>query len=500
MSSNLPERPNVVFILTDDQGAWALGCAGNDEIRTPNLDRLAQSGVRFENYFCTCPVCSPARATIMTGCIPSQHGVHDFIRIRQGQNPLLGKGDGRAIEYLRGQTGYTDVLAEHGYTCGISGKWHLGDECHPQKSFSYWRVSALGNCGYKRTPVVREDDPEPQWDTRYFTDVITDGAIEFIEQHASDESPFYLSCHYTAPHSPWQRGHHPEDTFDRYYNDCPFESVPNVPLNPTQMQRPWLEPDAANRRELLSGYFTAVEEMDKGVGRILDSIESRGLRENTLVFFTSDNGMNMGHHGIFGKGNGTFPLNMFDTSVKVPAIVSCPGSVPGGLVRDELLSHYDLFPTILDCVGANAPEAAHPRPGRSFAPLLRGQDLSGPERIVVHNEYGLVRMIRSRRWKYVHRHPFGPHELHDLAADPCEEHNLVGCPEHADRTISMKRELDEWFARHADPARDGLREAVAGTGQLDLAGVAARGRMNFGVPPKVVGDVETSEATEKATP
>ena len=487
--SALPGRPNIVFILTDDQGAWALGCAGNSEIHTPNLDRLAQSGVRFENYFCTCPVCSPARATIMTGCIPSQHGVHDFIRIRQGQNPLLGRGNGRAIEYLRGQTGYTDVLAQQGYTCGISGKWHLGDECHAQKSFSYWRVSALGNGAYYRTPMVTESDPEPKWDERYFTDVITDGAIEFIDQHAADDAPFYLSCHYTAPHSPWQRRHHPEATFDRYFSDCPFESVPDVPINPTQMQRHWLEPDGSSRRELLSGYFAAVEEMDKGVGCILDSLEARGLRENTLVFFTSDNGMNMGHHGIFGKGNGTFPLNMFDTSVKVPAMVSCPGSIPEGQVRQELLSHYDIFPTILECVGADAPETKRPRPGRSFAPLLRGEELAGPERVVVHNEYGLVRMVRSRQWKYVHRHPFGPHELYDLRSDPGEDRNLADGPEHADRIVSMKHELDEWFALHADPARDGLHESVAGTGQIDLAGVAAQGRPNFESPPKVVGQV-----------
>jgi len=494
MRKNPPIRPNIIFILTDDQGAWALGSAGNPEIQTPNLDRLAQTGVRFGNYFCTCPVCSPARATIMTGCIPSQHGVHDFIRIRQGQNPLVGKGDGRAIEYLRGQSSYTDVLAQHGYTCGLAGKWHLGDECHPQKSFSFWRVSALGNGAYYRTPVVREDDPEPRWETRYFTDVITDSALEFLDQHASDERPFYLSCHYTAPHSPWQRQHHPPETFDRYYRDCPFESVPNVPLNPTQMRRPWLEPNAANRRELLSGYFAAVEEMDKGVGRILDALEEKGLRESTLVFFTSDNGMNMGHHGIFGKGNGTFPLNMFDTSVKVPAIVSCPSRIPAGQIRDELLSHYDIFPTILECAGAAAPEPARPRPGRSFAPLLRGEGLSGPERVVVHHEYGLVRMIRSRRWKYVHRHPFGPHELYDLEADPGEECNLAEHPEHTSRIVRMKAELDEWFARYSDPARDGLHEAVAGTGQLDLAGVAAQGRPNFGPVPEVVGDVPSAPA------
>ena len=488
MASIDPARPNIVLILTDDQGAWALGCAGNPEIHTPNLDHLADTGTRFENWFCTCPVCSPARATILTGRIPSQHGVHDFIRIRQGRNPLLGGGDGKAIEYLEGQTAYTDLLSENGYTCGLSGKWHLGDECRPQKNFSFWRVSALGNCAYYRTPMVHEDGRPVEWDTRYFTEVVTDNALEFLAQQKASLTPFYLSCHYTAPHSPWQRKHHPPDTFDKYYDHCPFESVPNVPVNPTQMRRNWLEPDAANRRELLSGYYAAVEEMDKGVGRILACLDANGMRQNTLVLFTSDNGMNMGHHGVYGKGNGTFPLNMFDTSVKVPAIASWPGSVGQGQVRSELLSHYDVFPTLLDLAGIPQPEASPPRPGRSLAPLLTGGTLHGPERVVVYNEYGLVRMIRSRHWKYVHRHPFGPHELYDLQRDPGELDNVAAAAENAARIAEFKAELDEWFVRHADPRRNGLHEAVTGRGQMNLAGPAARGEPNFGPIPDVVGE------------
>ena len=156
MAEEQDKKTNVVFILTDDQGPWAAGCYGNPEIRTPNIDRLAAEGTRFQNFFIATPVCSPSRATYLTGRIPSQHGVHDFIRIRQGRNPLLlgERGDGKAIEYLAGQTAYTDILASHGYCCGLSGKWHLGDECHPQKSFSFWRVNALGNGNYRRTPVV----------------------------------------------------------------------------------------------------------------------------------------------------------------------------------------------------------------------------------------------------------------------------------------------------------------------------------------------------------
>ena len=123
-------RPNVIVILSDDQGPWAAGCYGNPEIRTPNIDRLAATRMRFDRFFVATPVCSPSRATLLTGRIPSQHGVHDWLR--------GGNVDPGAIRYLEGEVAYTDVLARHGYTCGLSGKWHLGDSLHPQHAFTDW--------------------------------------------------------------------------------------------------------------------------------------------------------------------------------------------------------------------------------------------------------------------------------------------------------------------------------------------------------------------------
>jgi arylsulfatase A-like enzyme len=478
MASRNPERPNILFVLADDQGYWAMGCAGNPEIHTPNLDRIAAMGMRFENFFCTSPVCSPARASILTGRIPSQHGVHDWLRkgnLDAARTPGQGWGDDREIEYLAGMRAYTDVLAAHGYVCGISGKWHLGDSLNPQKSFTYWNIFPYGGGDYYNGYFIREGRIER--DTRYLTDVITEGGLEFLDAQAEGDSPFYLSVHYTAPHSPWEKGQHPEDLV-ALYQDCPFETCPEEPVG-----HPWQINSAPRgrgekRHELLGGYYAAITGLDRGVGQLLDRLETLGVPENTLVIFTGDNGMNMGHHGIWGKGNGTFPQNMYDTSVKVPALIARSGYVPQSVVVDHLLSHYDIFPTLLDYLGFENPDAAA-LPGQSFAPLLRGEVAPERDHVVVFDEYGPVRMIRTRAWKYVHRYPYGPHELYDLINDPAEARNLVDDPAQAARLMEMEAELEAWFARYVDPHCDGAKEPVTGKGQVDLPGVAGLGRRAF---------------------
>jgi choline-sulfatase len=472
-STNL-DHPNVVVILTDDQGCWAMGCAGNGELRTPNLDRLAAAGMRFENLFCASPVCSPARASLLTGRIPSQHGVHDWIRA--GNSPSEPDKGGRLTEYLAGLTGYTEILATQGYTCGMSGKWHLGDSVHPQKAFSFWEVHARGGGPYYDAPMISKGAESET--PGYVTDVITDNALRFLGDQEEEHSPFYLSVHYTAPHSPWDRGNHPDAVYDDYYDNCPFESTPFLPMHPWQVNSAPQGTDEERRRELLSGYYAAVEEMDRNVGRILDRLEAMGVRENTIIFFTSDNGMNMGHHGIYGKGNGTFPQNMYDTSVKVPGLISRPGHIPEGVISQAIISHYDFMPTLIDYLGMWNPTAVQ-LPGRSFAPLLRGEKGDERDAIVVYDEYGPVRMIRNREWKYVHRYPYGPHELYHLADDPDEETNLTDAEEHAGIRTKLRAQLEAWFVRYVDPARDGTKEPVTGKGQLGLCGPAAQGEENF---------------------
>ena len=450
------KKTNILFILTDDQGYWSLGSYGNKDVISPTLDGLAENGARFENCFCVSPVCSPARASIFTGRIPSQHGVHDW----------LDEHHKDTVEYLKGQDTFVKVLSENGYKCGLSGKWHLGNSAEIQQGFSEWYVHEKGGGPYYNAPMYKNGvlTEEP----RYITDATTDYGIEFIEKCAKNDEPFYLSLHYTAPHAPWGEEHHPKELLD-LYKDCKFESCPREDYHPWKI-RETFEGTEEERIAILRGYFGAITGVDRGIKKVLDKLNELGILEDTLVIFTSDNGMNMGHHGIFGKGNGTSPQNMYETSVKIPMIISHKNHLPEGKVYKGLYSHYDIMPTILEYVGINysSPIAL---PGKSFCEVLTGGKENEEKDVVVFDEYGPVRMIRNREWKYIHRYPFGPHELYCLANDPDEKVNLIDVPEYQNKVREMRMRLEKWFVKYVNPEIDGAKEPVFGAGQKGLAGV-----------------------------
>ena len=471
MSSKNSDKPNIICILTDDQGAWALGCYGNNELQTPHIDKLASEGIRFTNFFCTSPVCSPARASLLTGLMPSQHGVHDWIR--EGNAGLDGK------TYLEGLDAYTEYLHAHGYNCGLSGKWHLGNSQLRQKGFSHWYAHQKGGGDYYGAPMIR--DGVEVVETEYITDLITDDAMRFIAENAKEDSPFYLSLHYTAPHSPWIN-QHPKQ-FVSMYDDCPFNSCPREQPHPWNLfvKVPDAIPESIwnNPKEHLQGYYGAISAMDWNIGRVVNQIETLGLKENTLIIFISDNGFNCGHHGIWGKGNGTYPQNMYDTSVKVPAIFCHPGSIPAGMVSNSILSGYDFMPTLLGYL--NIPYSAKSKPGKDFSNILKGNmnQQTHHEAIVVYDEYGPVRMIRTNEWKYVHRYPDGPNELYHISEDIDERINLVGDDSFVHIAADMKLSMENWFKKYTDPDRDGTKELVTGKGQIDLVGARGEGRKAF---------------------
>jgi arylsulfatase A-like enzyme len=453
MASRNPQRPNVLFILSDDQGAWAMHCAGNADIVTPALDRIAANGVRFTSFFCTSPVCSPARASLLTGEIPSRHGVQDWIR-----DGNVGPG---RIDYLDGLPLLTDVVAAAGYRCGLIGKWHLGASDVPRAGHVTWFAHASGMSPYYDAPMV--DERKPCTVARYLTDELTDRALAFVDDESMRAEPFWLALNYTAPHYPWIDSHPPQYT--SLYADCAFSSCPQEAPHPfSATGNPATDEGQRRPRESLVGYFAAVTAMDAGIARVLAHLDASGLATSTLVIFMSDNGMNCGHHGIWGKGNGTRPQNMYDTSVKVPALFMQPSRIAPA-VRDDLVSGYDLFPTLLDYLGVvDAPKRK--RPGRSFRALLENGASSIDREVVVYDEYGPVRMVRTREWKYVHRIPDGPHELYDLAHDPGERTNRFGDSATAAIASALRARLDDWFAEYVDPLQDAARHAVTGCGQL----------------------------------
>lgn len=481
-------RPNIILILSDDQGPWAMGCAGNEEIFTPNIDRLAAEGTRFDGFYCASPVCSPSRATLLTGQIPSQHGVHDWL-----SGGSMPEPDRPTIQYLEGKPSYTQVLAEHGYTCGLSGKWHLGDSLVPQHGFTHWFTHQEGGGPYYDAPMIRNGEAVTQ--PGYLTDAITDDALAFIDDHYHEDASFYLGVHYTAPHSPWIDSH-PQDYLD-LYADCAFETIPRDPVHPWSIPGLAPEPESDLWRAQLQGYFAAITAMDANIGRILNRLDEHGLAGNTIVWFLSDNGFSTGHHGIWGKGNATWPLNMMDNSVRVPAIVRYPEVIPAGVVRSEMVSAYDFAHTLLDQVGLVMPNDSR-LPGHSFASLFNTEDGSDRDHIVIMDEYGPVRMIRTPAWKYIHRYPYGPNELYDMARDSEERHNVVDDPARTEIVTLLRGELQRWFHRYVDPAVDGIHEAVTGTGQLRRAGTGNDGLPAYEQGQRIAKEEQATGASSKA--
>ncbi len=467
----MAKKPNIVFILSDDQGPWAMHCAGTTDLITPNLDQLAKTGMRFDNFYCSSPVCSPARASILTGKMPSAHGILDWLAggnveteqypyMKQQGHPHFTKPD-HAINYLEGQRTYVQELAEAGYWCALSGKWHAGNSAQVSPGFAGWFTIAAGGCHYYQADTV--EDGVFTYEHRYITDVITDRAIRFLDTRPKDQ-PFYLSVHYTAPHDPWDEEDHPKEYLD-LYRDCEFDSVPNEPVHPWEIAT-WITGDTPEKRKAnLRGYFAAITAMDAGIGRIMHYLEKENLLDDTIVVFTADNGMNLGQHGVWGKGNGTYPPNMYDSSVKVPFIIRMPGMQRAGVVSHRVAKHCDIYPTMMDIAGLK-PELSEKQPGRSLLPFLNGEETDENGDVFICDEYGFVRMYRTAQFKLVRRYIGHQDEFYDMQNDPDERVNLIDSAEHQEIIASMTEKLESWFDQHSVEKFSGKMLPVTGSGQV----------------------------------
>ncbi|MFK8111184.1 MAG: PVC-type heme-binding CxxCH protein [Rubripirellula sp.] len=443
------DRPNVVLILTDNHGAWTLGCYGNPDIRTPNIDRLAEEGTLFTRAFASNPVCSPTRATLLTGLVPSQHGVHSFL---SGGGLQTGPQARCTLDEF---TSLPEILRDEGYACGLVGKWHLGANLSPQEGLDdYWITMPHGGTSTFYDANVIENGKirkEPQ----YLTDFWTDHAVQFInEQSKVKEKPFFLFLAYNGPYAlsrlllrPGQNRH------AEFYADKELPSFPRVTPHPWQLNNR----DFINNPISIQRVATEVSGVDDGVGEVMRALKAQGLDDNTIVVFVADQGWVGGHGGFFGMGDHTRPLTARDGMMQIPLIWRHPGKISSGLRSDQMIANYDVLPTMLGHLGLNDKMPASPiSPGADMSPLLAGKPLpkQSTNDDTIHYEFENLRCIRTTSHKYVHRHPNGPHELYDLKSDPNEFLNLANAPEHDELRSDLKSRLDAFYAEHSLPKYD----------------------------------------------
>lgn len=430
-SRGAPRRPNIVMFMTDDHGAWALGSYGCREMHTPNIDRLAAGGARFTQAFACTPVCSPSRMTYMTGAIPSRHGVQDWLIPRDS----FGAESHR---WLEGFTTWSEVLAANGYTLGMCGKWHMGEDDRAQAGFSYW-ATVPGGGGPYRDPefVVNGERRKTQG---FKTDAVGDFALDFLDRTKS--RPFCLLVPFYAPHTPFD--YQPE-VYRKPYENSAFSCFPRV------APHPWANPSTKRHHgnvESMRGFSALVTGVDANVGRVLRKLDEMGVRDDTTVIFTADQGFNCGQHGVWGKGNGTVPFNMYEESLRVPLIWNHPGRIPAGITPSPMVSSYDFFPTLLDYLGLKATADAR-RVGRSYAPFVMGKNPSWRTRLFF--EYANVRAVRTANLKYVERTREWPSEFFDLEADPGETRNRIDDPDQRQQVGALAKELAGFFKSAGAP-------------------------------------------------
>lgn len=450
-------QPSFLVVLTDDQGPWATSRYW-PELITPTLDEITEHATVFENYYCASPVCSPARASLMTGYMPSAHGVHDWLV--GGRHP-----DDREETFLEGMTTLPEVLHEAGYITAMSGKWHVGTSQHPAPGFDLWYAHRYGGGPYYDAPVWTLDGQETE-EPRYFTDAVAEEACQMIAQIASRTGadgacpPFYLQVNFTAPHSPWLNNH-PAELTD-LYADTDFPSVPREEPHPWTKTYDDFAAAFADPVPSLRGYAASLTGVDRAVRALLDSLEEHGLAKSTVIIYMADNGFSCGHHGLWGKGNGTFPLNFWENSVRVPCFISLPGQEETRVV-EQCVSACSFFDTLCELAGVSV-EPDPLRGAGSVAGLLRGEaEAEGP--VVVYDEYGGGRMIRKGAYKLIDRYN-GPRELYDLDADPLERENMVDLPSRAALVRELSDELYEWFRDHETDTERAYHRDVRGRGQV----------------------------------
>ena len=437
------DRPNVVIIVSDDQGYGDLSCMGATDFRTPRLDELARSGARFTSFCVNSPVCSPSRASLLTGRYPGNAGVRNILMAHR-DTPGLAPDVPTLAEALR----------DEGYHTGIVGKWHLGaaEGTRPadrgfEESFGHlggafdfyshliWGAAnrEVVHNGKKGIGFLMHDlweNGEEVWrDGEYATEMFGERAVQFVRQAARRDQPFFLYLAFNAPHHPM---HAPNTYKERF-------------------------PDLAPDRQIMAAMISA---MDDQIGNVMDEIERQGARDNTLVIFLSDNGpsrqtrnwldgnLDWYYGGSSGKLTG-HKFSLFEGGVRVPAIVSWPAKIPAGQVLDGLALGMDVFPTVLNAAGGDV--SRYDVDGSDLTAMVTEHAASPHEDEDVFWEMGVQTSVRRGRWKLVLNGLLiddlpqrDPVHLSDIEADMAERTNLAA--EHPALVADMQAAAERWRA------------------------------------------------------
>lgn len=449
-----PTRPNILVFLTDDHGQWAQHAYGNSELLTPNMNQLAKRGTRMMQAFTPCPVCSPARASFFTGRMPSQHGIHDWL---SNSNDLAHPG-------LRGQTLLSELMKNAGYHTGLIGKWHCGQTRDPQPGFDRWFSYWIGQ-GTHDGKQQFSDQGNLVLEEGAQSPLLTRRAVDFLQDHqrnkGADGMPFFLFIGYVDTHSPHTGA--PADLVEEYHA-ATFRDIPDEKFSACHGKAKIpVSADPEIERKSHIEYYGAVSSLDREVGKVLAALEATGQMDNTLVVYTSDHGLNCGHHGIWEKGNATIPQNFLEESIRIPCTVSWPkGGIQQNATCNVLVNHPDLWATLLEVAGATPDAhiaAKINSPGRSYLRQLRGQKVQTWRQTMIC-EYGNARMARTDRYKLIKRYPYAgitfPDELYDLHEDPRETINRHADPSLQGVIRDLSAELDQFFAKYTVPGHSGL--------------------------------------------
>jgi arylsulfatase A-like enzyme len=448
-------QPNILFIVADNQPASILGAYGNPDVRTPNIDRLANEGLRFTRAFAVHGMCSPTRATLLTGLLPSQHGVQDWLDDEEMTN---WPSDWNAIREYR-TLPYT--LKNRGYQTSLIGKWHLGQPRPPGEWFDYWVTFNLGHTIDFWDNEINDNSRKYKLEGQHSVDFFSDKAVEYLESY-DHQKPFFLMVTYNGPYmNPPTNLGAARNRHYAYYEKKEFPSFPRNRVNETVLEEAMV-PDPEewylnlarmhNDPKTMANAASQNTMVDDGVGRLLEALKDNGLAENTLVIYTSDQGNFFGQHGLWGHTDFSFPASMYETAMNIPLIAHYPGVIEKSQVSDLFIGQYDLMPTILDMAGVNVeiPNS----PGRSFAEHLKGNELTSWGD-AVYMDQEATRVIRTNQYSYWKRMKgTGQHELYDIQKDPEQENNLYGNPEYAEAVSELDRRLTQFFDTYSNAEYD----------------------------------------------